>query len=59
MSQRKYIKWGWATAFLLPIVGIGLGVYNIYKAQPWHGIGQIVVSIFMWSFWAGFFMAVA
>lgn len=53
-KAKKFVQWGYATAVFLPIVGLGLGIYNAVKGRIGHGIGQIVLSIFFWSFWAGF-----
>ena len=55
--DRKFIMWGWVTAFILPLLGIILGIYNTVKGEVSHGIGQVVVSIGMWAFWSGFFSA--
>ena len=57
-TTKKLIMWGWVTAVILPILGLGLGVYNAIKGNIGHGVGQIVVSLFFWSFWAGFFAAI-
>lgn len=59
VDSKALVTWGWVGAFLLPFVGIILGVVNIVKGKVGHGIGQIVVSLFMWGFWAGFINALS
>lgn len=44
-------------AVLMPIVGMILGIYLLIKKQVGHGIGALVLSVFMFYFWSGFLQA--
>jgi hypothetical protein len=56
-SISKLIMWGWLGACLLPIVGLVIGIVLCVKGKINHGIGQVVVSLFSWAFWAAFVTA--
>jgi hypothetical protein len=43
---------GFMTAILLPIVGIGFGIWAIVKRRVGMGVIMIVISIICWLFWA-------
>ena len=48
---------GWILSFVLPIGGVIVGIILMTKDRVGVGIAQLVVSLFMMNFWAGFFPA--
>ena len=49
---------GWLTAFLMPFVGLILGIVLLVKGRRiGHAIGILVVSVAMFAFWAEFWPA--
>jgi len=56
-SIKSEIVCGWIGAFMMPIIGIIVGLILLTKGKVGHGVGQIAVSIFMSFFWYGFFSA--
>ena len=56
-SIKNEIICGWIGAVVMPIVGLIVGLILLTKGKVVHGIGQIVLSIFMSFFWYGFFSA--
>ena len=40
---------------LMPLLGLPLCIYCLYKGKIIHFIGIAVVSVFMFFFWIGFF----
>lgn len=44
-------------AVLMPIVGVALGIYCMCKSKVGSGVAVLVISLFFWFFWYGFFSA--
>jgi hypothetical protein len=42
-----------AAAFF-PCAGFIMGIYLLFRGKPGHGLGVIVLSLFMSSFWVAF-----
>lgn len=40
---------------LIPIVGVGVGLYNIYKGEANKGIVQIIVAVIAWFIYSSIF----
>ncbi len=53
-AAKSLTIWGWVSAVVFPFAGIVLGVINIVKGRIGHGVGQIIVSLIMFSFWPAF-----
>lgn len=56
-ASKKMVVWSYILAIVVPIVGIITGIVLVIKKRVGHGIGSIVLSILMMSFWAGFMPA--
>jgi ribosomal protein L37E len=58
-ASKKWVIWSYVFAVPLPIlgIGIGLGIALLVKKRLGHGIGAIVLSIVMVSFWSSFWPA--
>lgn len=56
-ASSGLVIWGWISAFLMPLLGIIIGIITCVKGRVGTGIGMIFLSICMWGFWAGFFEA--
>jgi hypothetical protein len=53
IATAGYVVASYIASFILPIVGVILGIYLLCKGRPGHGLGSLVLSIFMWAFWFG------
>jgi hypothetical protein len=53
-NVQKLKKWGWLGAFLVPLVGLIIGIVLLTKEEVGTGIAQILVGLFMMDFWYGF-----
>ena len=53
-AGKKAVPWAYISAIVLPIVGIGLGIYLLTKQRFGHGLFTIILSIVMISFWQSF-----
>ena len=49
---------GYILAFLIPLIGGIIGIYAMVKDKPGHGIGMLVLALFSFFFWIGFFEAI-
>ena len=51
---------GYLCAFLLPVVGIIVGIYIMVKYEEIaHGIAMVLISLFAWAVWAGIFAGIS
>lgn len=48
---------GYISAFIMPLIGIGFGIYALTKKWHGHGAGMIGASIACWIFWTLVLMA--
>jgi hypothetical protein len=48
---------GYVTAVVVPVVGFVLGIILLVKGRVAHGVGVVLLSVFMTFFWAGFIPA--
>ena len=48
------IAGSYIAAFVIPLVGLIMGVYLLIKAKIGHGIGVLMLSVFSIYFWIGF-----
>jgi hypothetical protein len=49
-AQKGAIIGAYVGAIVLPILGIGIGIYLLVKQKWLHGILSIMISVFMWAF---------
>ena len=49
----------WATAFLVPLIGLICGAILTSKGQTGHGIGSMVTSVVMCGIWLAIVGAMA
>lgn len=55
-ASTGWITAGYITAFLLPVVGIILGIVVMTKGSTGQGFGIIGASLISWLFWAALMM---
>ena len=48
---------GYVLAALMPLIGGIIGIYVMVKGKAGHGIGMLVLALFMFFFWIGFMEA--
>ena len=58
-ADEGLIVAAWATAFLLPLIGLICGIILTSKGQTGHGVGAMVVSVMMCAIWLAIVGALA